>query len=345
MSFILNRLLGCAATHDAPRVDLAFGPAFRENLTRPDPLRLEGLSARGAGLSLSACGISGVRFGRTIRSCGCVGTVSVGVAARRSHQGGAGVRSVEQRRSAETPLQGTVNGAACGAGPFSSTWCISSAPLPLTPALSLGQRENRRQPADESSGVGMIESRAWLPPLPWREDPPSLRGSGAAGRGEGKPAAQQKKFAAKDVAGLSRAHLHATPEKGRKPTPLPPSHALGAHGRGVIYPCPVPRAAARLRCAPAGLALGYSPLPLRGRKVPRSARAKSDLWAGSGCARLSPARRFINTVALARCKEAPGALQPFQRFGRARGKPLKRPGRLAAYVHHAEAAVSMRLAA
>ena len=53
------------------------------------------------------------------------------------------------------------------------------------------------------------------------------------------------------------------------------------------------------------------------------------------------ARRFINTVASARCKEALGALQPFQRFGWERGKPLKRPPRLAAYVHRAEAAVLM----
>jgi len=36
----------------------------------------------------------------------------------------------------------------------------------------------------------------------------------------------------------------------------------------------------------------------------------------------APARGFINTVASARCKKAPGTLQPFQRFGRERGKPL-----------------------
>jgi hypothetical protein len=67
------------------------------------------------------------------------------------------------------------------------------------------------------------------------------------------------------------------PSRGREPTPLRPSHALRAHGRGVIYLCPAPRAAARLRCAPAGLALGYYPLPLRGRRVSRSARANSSL--------------------------------------------------------------------
>jgi hypothetical protein len=38
--------------------------------------------------------------------------------------------------------------------------------------------------------------------------------------------------------------------------PLPPSHALGAQGRGVIYPWRAPRAASRLLYAPAGLALG-----------------------------------------------------------------------------------------
>jgi len=81
------------------------------------------------------------------------------------------------------------------------------------------------------------------------------------------------------------AHPDTAPEQGRKPTPLPPSHALGAHGRGVSHLCPVPRAAARLRCAPASLALGYYPLPLRGRRVPRSARADSHLGAVSGCAR------------------------------------------------------------
>ena len=53
----------------------------------------------------------------------------------------------------------------------------------------------------------------------------------------------------------------------------------------------------------------------------------------------------INTVASARCEKALGALQPFQRFGWKRGKPLKRLGRLAAYVHRAEAAVLMRPAA
>ena len=56
----------------------------------------------------------------------------------------------------------------------------------------------------------------------------------------------------------------------------------------------------------------------------------------------APARPPINTVASARCKKAPGVLQPFQRFGWECGKPLSRLGRLAASVHRAEAAVSMR---
>jgi hypothetical protein len=59
----------------------------------------------------------------------------------------------------------------------------------------------------------------------------------------------------------------------------------------------------------------------------------------------TPAGRFINTVASARCKRALRALQPFQRFGKERGKPLSRLGRLAAYVHRAEAAVLMGRAA
>jgi hypothetical protein len=57
------------------------------------------------------------------------------------------------------------------------------------------------------------------------------------------------------------------------------------------------------------------------------------------------ARRFINTVASARCEKAPAALQPFQRFAGKGGKPLKRLGRFAAYLHRAEAAVLMRMAA
>ena len=54
---------------------------------------------------------------------------------------------------------------------------------------------------------------------------------------------------------------------------------------------------------------------------------------------------LINTVASARCGKAAGAVQPFQRFAWGRGKPLKRLGWLAAYVHRAEAAVLMRPAA
>jgi hypothetical protein len=38
--------------------------------------------------------------------------------------------------------------------------------VPLTPTLSLGERENRRQSAGESERLGMDENRAWLLPLP-----------------------------------------------------------------------------------------------------------------------------------------------------------------------------------
>jgi len=56
------------------------------------------------------------------------------------------------------------------------------------------------------------------------------------------------------------------------------------------------------------------------------------------------ARPLINTVASARCKDAPGALQPFQRFARESGKPLKRLEWLRARAHRAEATVLMRKA-
>ena len=56
----------------------------------------------------------------------------------------------------------------------------------------------------------------------------------------------------------------------------------------------------------------------------------------------TPARSSINTEASARCKKAPGALQ---RFSLERGKPLKRPGWLAAQAHRAEAAVLMKMTA
>ena len=58
----------------------------------------------------------------------------------------------------------------------------------------------------------------------------------------------------------------------------------------------------------------------------------------------APARRFINTVASARCNEAPGALQPFSTVCLGGGKPLKRLGWLAAFIHRAKAAVLMRWA-
>jgi hypothetical protein len=52
---------------------------------------------------------------------------------------------------------------------------LLGSPFPLTPALSLEERENPRQSVGESGGGGMPESGAWLLPLPRGE-----------GRGEGK---------------------------------------------------------------------------------------------------------------------------------------------------------------
>jgi hypothetical protein len=66
-----------------------------------------------------------------------------------------------------------------GAGPFLSARSVPSVPFPLAPALPLGERKGLRRSAGESSGVGMIEGRPWLLPLPRGE-----------GRGEGKRAAQ-----------------------------------------------------------------------------------------------------------------------------------------------------------
>jgi hypothetical protein len=45
-----------------------------------------------------------------------------------------------------------------------SLWQVSElgGPFPLTPALSLGERENRCPPVGESERVGMGENQAWL---------------------------------------------------------------------------------------------------------------------------------------------------------------------------------------
>jgi len=52
-------------------------------------------------------------------------------------------------------------------------------PFPLTPALSLGERENRRQSVGESETAGIFEDRISLHPLPEGEG----RGEGEQGLG------------------------------------------------------------------------------------------------------------------------------------------------------------------
>src|SRR5437867_12012990 len=50
-------------------------------------------------------------------------------------------------------------------------------PFPLTPALSLGEREDRRQSVEESETAGMFEGRTALHPL--RRERAGVRGSRA----------------------------------------------------------------------------------------------------------------------------------------------------------------------
>jgi hypothetical protein len=106
------------------------------------------------------------------------------------------------------------------------------------------------------------------------------------------------------------------------------------------------RRTSRVRCPPATTPLGLmappSPLPRVGPSVQPWALIRNRVAVEAPHYLWSRPLRFIDTVASARCKEAPGALQPFQRFGWVRGKPLKRLGQLATYSHRAEAAVLMR---
>ncbi len=81
-------------------------------------------------------------------------------------------------------------------------------------------------------------------------------------------------------------------ERGGKPTPLPPSHALGAHGRGVICFSPLPRAAARPARSGRGLALGYylaAPSGLESAALRAGAPSGQRNWgAAARCARAIP---------------------------------------------------------
>jgi len=77
---------------------------------------------------------------------------------------------------------------------------ISCALFPLTPALSLGEREHLRQRARKAGGAGISERRATWLPLPEGE-----------GRGEGEGRLQSKDR-------LLRASLVAVPLAPKQPS-------------------------------------------------------------------------------------------------------------------------------
>jgi cytochrome c oxidase assembly protein subunit 15 len=92
----------------------------------------------------------------------------------------------------------------CALALFTSRWwqdtaaapALLGSPFPLTPPLSPGERENPRQSADESGGVGILENRPRLLPLPEGE-----------GRGEGGQDARNAAGAQKHI----RVHLRPLP--------------------------------------------------------------------------------------------------------------------------------------
>jgi len=92
------------------------------------------------------------------------------------------------------------------------------------------------------------------------------------------------------------AHPDTAPERGQKPSPLPPSHALGAHGRGVIPFSTLPRAAARPARSGTGLALGYylAAPPGQNRAALRAGRV--ELVAVSGYARSACVSVFMKRL-------------------------------------------------
>ena len=90
---------------------------------------------------------------------------------------------------------------------------------------------------------------------------------------------------ARALGGPGGVHPDTAPERRRRPSPLPPSHALGAHGRGVIRFSTLPRAAARPARSGTGLALGWYVSAPTGRENAALRAGEVELVAVSGCAR------------------------------------------------------------
>jgi len=80
-------------------------------------------------------------------------------------------------------------------------------------------------------------------------------------------------------------HPDTAPERGQKPSPLPPSHPAKAGWEGVIRFSTLPRAAARPARSGTGLALGYYLAAPPGQKRAALRAGRVELGAVSGCAR------------------------------------------------------------
>ncbi len=149
---------------------------------------------------------------------------------------------------------------ASSAGPFLSIRCVLSVAFPLTPALSLGERENLRQSVDESNGAAILESGPLLLPLPWGE-----------GRGEGKWAAQQNHLPKTGPRpGASCQYHHLQPGAAARANPEGCQMVAGGHGIAAtpgLRPegaCTPERGARRLHKGsrpPSGIPVGCRPTP------------------------------------------------------------------------------------
>ena len=80
-----------------------------------------------------------------------------------------------------------------------------------------------------------------------------------------------------------RADPDTAPECGQKPSPLPPSHALGAHGRGVLRFFRFTQGKTRPARSGTGLGLGYYLAAPPGRKDAALRAGRVELVAVSGC--------------------------------------------------------------